>query len=167
MAGFTPRWRSSPPLRVHETSRGKPRFFPSVYLPHLRCGFPNSYRALVCLATLPAHLRLMRFLFVRPEVCLDASFRFHLAMDTLALGYALPAIGRARDFHPLETCACSAHQDSAAAQARAASKRMRGLPRVRAGRRGPARLSPVRYVPAAAPDLYLSVKGKPYSREAS
>ena len=30
-------------------------------------------------------------------------------MDTLALGYALPAIGRARDFHPLETCACSAH----------------------------------------------------------
>ncbi len=30
-------------------------------------------------------------------------------MDTLAFGYALPAIGRARDFHPLETCACSAH----------------------------------------------------------
>ena len=31
-----------------------------------------------------------------------ASFRFHLAMDTLAFGYILPATGRIRDFHPLE-----------------------------------------------------------------
>ena len=31
-----------------------------------------------------------------------ASFRFHLTMDTLALGYSLPATGRLRDFHPLE-----------------------------------------------------------------
>ena len=34
-----------------------------------------------------------------------ASFRFHLAMDTLAFGYILPTTGRIRDFHPLETCA--------------------------------------------------------------
>ena len=34
-----------------------------------------------------------------------ASFRFHLTMDTLAFGYTLPATGRVRDFHPLETCA--------------------------------------------------------------
>ena len=34
-----------------------------------------------------------------------ASFRFHLAMDTLAFGYTLPTTGRVRDFHPLETCA--------------------------------------------------------------
>ena len=34
-----------------------------------------------------------------------ASFRFHLTMDTLAFGYTLPATGRIRDFHPLETCA--------------------------------------------------------------
>lgn len=33
-----------------------------------------------------------------------ASFRFHLTMDTFALGYALPAAGRARDFHPLGMC---------------------------------------------------------------
>ena len=26
-------------------------------------------------------------------------------MDTLAFGYILPATGRIRDFHPLETCA--------------------------------------------------------------
>ncbi len=34
-----------------------------------------------------------------------ASFRFHLTMDTLAFGCTLPATGRVRDFHPLETCA--------------------------------------------------------------
>ena len=94
---------------VCETSRGKTRFFPSTYLPHLRYGFPYSFRALAWEAALPTRLRLMRFLFVRPEVCHPASFRFHLAMDTLALGYALPAVGRARDFHPLENVPCSAH----------------------------------------------------------
>ena len=31
-----------------------------------------------------------------------ASFRFHLAMDTLASGYVLGATPCARDFHPLE-----------------------------------------------------------------
>lgn len=34
-----------------------------------------------------------------------ASFRFHLTVDTLAFGYLLPAAGRIRVFHPLETCA--------------------------------------------------------------
>ena len=29
-------------------------------------------------------------LFVRPEICPRTSFRFHLTMDTLVLGYALP-----------------------------------------------------------------------------
>ena len=89
-------------LHVHEASRGKTRFFPSIYLPHLHRGFLCSLRALACAAALPTHVCLMRFLFVRPEVCHPASFRFHLAMDTLAIGYALPAAGRARDFHPLE-----------------------------------------------------------------
>ena len=31
-----------------------------------------------------------------------ASFRFHLTVDTLAVGYALGATSCARDFHPLE-----------------------------------------------------------------
>ena len=31
-----------------------------------------------------------------------ASFRFQLTMDTLALGYTLPAIGRVTDLHRLE-----------------------------------------------------------------
>ena len=34
-----------------------------------------------------------------------ASFRFHLAADTLAFGYILPTTGWIRDFNPLETCA--------------------------------------------------------------
>ena len=34
-----------------------------------------------------------------------ASFRFRLTADTLAFGYLLPATGRIRVFHPLETCA--------------------------------------------------------------
>ena len=39
-----------------------------------------------------------------------ASFRLRLAADALAIGCALPAAGRARDSHPSETCACSAHR---------------------------------------------------------
>jgi len=34
-----------------------------------------------------------------------ASFRFHLTMNTLAIGYILPATGQIPDFHRLETCA--------------------------------------------------------------
>ena len=37
-----------------------------------------------------------------------ASFRFHLAMDTLASGYALGATPCAQDFLPLD-CARAAH----------------------------------------------------------
>ena len=56
---------------------------------------PNSYGALVCLATLPTGIALYE-VSVRQTRCLPpASFRFHLTMDTLALGYAIPAI-RAR-----------------------------------------------------------------------
>ena len=34
-----------------------------------------------------------------------ASFRFAVTCNTLAFGYILPATGRIRDLHPLETCA--------------------------------------------------------------
>lgn len=40
---------------------------------------------------------------VRQARCLPkASFKFQLAMDTLALGWTLPVSGRVRDLHPLE-----------------------------------------------------------------
>ena len=41
-----------------------------------------------------------------------ASFRFRLTTDTLAFGYLLPATGRIRVFHPLETCAAGRTQEN-------------------------------------------------------
>ena len=88
-----------------ETSPGTTHFFLSIYLPYLLCTVPYSYRASVCLATLPLCFSLIWLLFVRPEICL------HLPSDSvsrrtpLVFGYILPAAGRIRDFHPLETCA--------------------------------------------------------------
>ena len=38
------------------------------------------------------------------------SFRFRLTTDTLAFGYLLPATGRIRVFHPLESCAAGRAQ---------------------------------------------------------
>ena len=38
-----------------------------------------------------------------------ASFRFHLAMDTLALGYSLPAIRVAWGLAPVRQCSCRAY----------------------------------------------------------
>ena len=49
-----------------------------------------------------------------------ASFRFHLAVDTLALGYALGATSCARDFHPLD----HAHAGHTEKRARIATKQL-------------------------------------------
>ena len=95
-----------------QISPGTTRFFPSICLPHLSRMIPCSYWASACGAVLPS-CRTLYVVSVRqarglPVVSLfphPASFRFHLAMDTLAFGYILPATGRIRVFHPLETCA--------------------------------------------------------------
>ena len=50
----------------------------------------------------------------RAEGLPPASFGFRLSADTLAIGWALPADGRARDFHPLGVCACSAYTEGTA-----------------------------------------------------
>ena len=58
---------------------------------------------------LPLKRPLLRFFlrFAHRLVCFlhPASFRFHLAMDTLAFGYIRPTTGRIPDLHRLETCA--------------------------------------------------------------
>ena len=46
--------------------------------------------------------RLMRFLFVRPRVCLQLPSDSPSPGTPLLFGYALPTTGRARDFHPLD-----------------------------------------------------------------
>ena len=95
-----------------QISPGTTRFFPSIYLPHLSRMIPCSYWASACMAVLPScvtfYVVSVRQARGLPVVSLFphlASFRFHLAMDTLAFGYTLPATRRVRVFHPLETCA--------------------------------------------------------------
>ena len=98
--------------RTAQTSLGTTRFFLSIHLPHLSRRIPCSYWALTWVAVLPSCITLYE-ISVRqtrdlPVVSLfphPASFRFHLAMDTLTFGYILPTTGRIRDLHPLETCA--------------------------------------------------------------
>mgnify|MGYP000462437689 CR=1 FL=1 len=98
--------------RSAQTSPGTTRFFSSIYLPHLPHAIPCSYWASTCWAALPSHIAFyavsVRQARGLPVVSLfphPASFRFHLAMDTLTFGYILPTTGRIRDLHPLETCA--------------------------------------------------------------
>ena len=102
------------PLLKHtaQTSPGTTRFFLSIHPLHLPYMIPCSYRASACKAVLPSCMAFY-VISVRqtgdlPVVSLfphPASFRFHLAMDTLTFGYILPTTGRIRDLHPLETCA--------------------------------------------------------------
>ena len=102
------------PLSRHsaQTSPGTTRFFLSIHPLHLPYMIPCSYRASACKAVLPSCMAFY-VISVRqtgdlPVVSLfphPASFRFHLAMDTLTFGYILPPPGRIRDLHPLETCA--------------------------------------------------------------
>ena len=102
------------PLSKHtaQTSPGTTRFFLSIHLLHLPYMIPCSFRASACKAVLPScmafyviSVRQTRDLPVVSLFPHPASFRFHLAMDTLAFGYILPTTGRIRDLHPLETCA--------------------------------------------------------------
>ena len=49
--------------------------------------------------------------FIRRERFLPpASFRFHLAMDTLAVQLAVPLAGPAWDLNPQESARCRAHK---------------------------------------------------------
>lgn len=106
--------------RSAQTSPGTTRFFPSIYLPHLPHAIPCSYWASTCWAALPSHIAFyavsVRQARGLPVVSLfphPASFRFRLTTDTLAFGFLLPATGRIRVFHPLETCAAGRTQNAA------------------------------------------------------
>ena len=108
----TLRWQLLLSERSAQISPGTTRFFPSIHLPYLSRMIPCSYWASAWVAVLPScvtsYMVSVRQARGLPVVSLfphPASFRFHLAMDTLAFGYILPTTGRIRDFHPLETCA--------------------------------------------------------------
>lgn len=107
------------PLSRHsaQTSPGTTRFFLSIHPLHLPYMIPCSYRASACKAVLPSCMAFY-VISVRqtgdlPVVSLfphPASFRFRLTTDTLAFGFLLPATGRIRVFHPLDTCAAGRTQ---------------------------------------------------------
>ena len=88
-----------------QTSLGTTRFLLSIYLPHLSCMIPCSYRALTWVAVLPSCMTLYVISVRQTRDLPPPSFRFYLAVNTLGLGYILPTTGRIRDLHPLETCA--------------------------------------------------------------
>ncbi len=86
---------------VCESSPGKNVFFPTMYLLHLHLRFRVALGFI--LYSRLTHLRMPDAVPVRKVRGLPpASFRFRLATDTLAFGYALGATPCARDFHPLE-----------------------------------------------------------------
>ena len=86
---------------VCESSPGKNVFFPTIHLLHLHLRFRVAL-GFVLFSRL-IHHRMPYAVPVRKVSGLPpASFRFCLATDTLAFGYALGATSCARDFHPLE-----------------------------------------------------------------
>src|SRR5438132_3442636 len=72
--------------------------------------FPYRYRTLSLLA-LSSSLHASYAISVRRASVLPAaSFRFHLAMDTLAVRLTIPPVGFVGDFHSLVRAPCRAHQ---------------------------------------------------------
>ena len=121
--------------RSAQTSPGTTRFFSSIYLPHLPHEIPCSYWASTCWAALPSHIAFyavsVRQARGLPVVSLfphPASFRFRLTTDTLAFGFLLPATGRIRVFHPLETCAAGRTQKDCPLRADSLSSIRRQFP---------------------------------------
>ena len=121
--------------RSAQTSPGTTRFFPSIYLPHLPHAIPCSYWASTCWAALPSHIAFytvsVRQARGLPVVSLfphPASFRFRLTTDTLAFGFLLPATGRIRVFHPLDTCAAGRTQKDCPLRADSLSSIRRQFP---------------------------------------
>jgi hypothetical protein len=62
------------------------------------------------LGPLIRHARLDAVSVRQTSVLPSASFRFHLAMDALAVRLALPLAGCALDFNQLVSAPCRAHQ---------------------------------------------------------
>src|SRR5436309_15418123 len=77
--------------------------------PHLRTSFPYRYRTLKIVA-FSSSLHASYAISVRQTSALPAaSFRFHLAMDTLAVRLTIPPVGFVGDFHSLVRAPCRAH----------------------------------------------------------
>ena len=90
------------PSNAHPPSRLCP--------PHIRTSFPYRYWTLKILA-LSSSLHASYAISVRQTSALPAaSFRFHLAMDTLAVRLTIPPVGFVADFHSQVSALCRAHR---------------------------------------------------------
>src|SRR5450755_4544287 len=84
--------------------------------PHLRTSFPYRYWTSKILAS-SSSLHASYAISVRRASALPAaSFRFHLAMDTLAVRLMVPPVGSIGDFHSLVKAPCRAHKKKALKQ---------------------------------------------------
>src|SRR5437870_13810894 len=96
-------WQSCRPPRVMRSH------LPSFVPPHLRTSFPYRYRTSKIIAS-SSSLHASYAISVRRVSALPAaSFRFHLAMDTLAVRLTVPPVGSVGDFHSLVTAPSRAH----------------------------------------------------------
>ena len=97
---FSVTFRSRLFLSEHsvQTSPGTTRFFPSIYLPHLPPLVPCSYWTLTWMAVLSQAIAYIRFLFVRPEVCLQLPSDSTSRWTPLPLAVSFPLPGRFRTF---------------------------------------------------------------------
>src|SRR5207253_10858668 len=73
--------------------------------------FPYRYRTLSLLAFSSSLHASYAISVRRASVLPAASFRFHLAMDTLAVRLTIPPVGFVGDFHSLVSAPCRAHQN--------------------------------------------------------
>jgi len=93
--------------------RVRTQSFPPIYPPHLHKLVPCSYWTSTCCGALSPICALYAVPVRQARGLPPSSFRFRVATDTLGLSYALPATGRARDFHPLDCAHTGRTQKSA------------------------------------------------------
>lgn len=77
----------------------------------LRRGVPYKYRALHLFACLPHRVASYPLRVPRTSALPAASFRSHLAMDTLAVRLTLPLVGCVEDLHLQVSAPCRAHKE--------------------------------------------------------
>ena len=83
----------------------RPAYVRHIYAHELRC----KKRTLSLFALLSLAFASYVISVRRTSALPSASFRFHLAMDTLAVRLAVPLAGPALDFHQLVIAPCRAH----------------------------------------------------------
>jgi hypothetical protein len=107
---FLPPLDGSSTQAEQQTSPGIARSLSRLCPPHLRVDSPYRYWTLKILAFSSSQHASYAVSVGRASVLLTASFRFHLAMDTLAVRLTIPPVRLVRDFHPLVNAPCRAHK---------------------------------------------------------